>query len=362
MPRPLRALPALLALAALALLPTACSTPVAWGGGSAGIYVVGADGSGLTRLTDAPARPAWSPAGDRLAFVDEDGVWVIGADGSGRARVAEADRPGPTVWSPDGGRLAFVDPGAQALRIVAVDGSGEVARPLLEEAPGNDLVAIAVDAPPVWSPDGARVAYVSWDGNGDEVYTVAAAGEAADLIQISDIPAGSSPIRRDDPRGQRIAVGNAAAPSWAPDGERLAFARFPEARGSTGGLYLVDADGTGQDRLTRVEPLAGAHWSGDGRKLLFGARREGQEDVYVINLRGFGLLANLTRTHPGQSRDPVWSPDGRQIAFASDGDLWLMSADGSGKHPLAATALRDHTPVWSPDGSRLAFVSEPVIG
>jgi len=362
MPRSSSLAAALLVLVGGMVLLAGCSTPVAWGGGPAGIYVVAADGSGLTRLTETPARPFWSPAGDRIAYTAEDGLWLVAADGSGRQRLAEARGASPPAWSPDGSRIAFTDPSSRTLRIVAVDGSGEVARPLLTEEPGLELVAFAIDGPPAWSPDGARVAYVSWDGNGDEVYAVAAAGEAAEPVQLSDIPASSRYVRRDDPLRQRVAVANAAFPAWAPDGSTVAFTRYPETPRSTGGLYLAEEDGSGQDRLTRVEPLAGADWSADGRKLLFAARREAEEEIYVLNLRGFGLLANLSRTHPGRSRDPAWSPDDRQIAFASDGDIWLMRADGSNKRLLAATELRDWAPAWSPDGGRVAFASEPVVG
>lgn len=357
--------PRVATVAALALvlpLLIGCTAPVSWGGGPAGIYVVGVDGSGLTRLVDVPAQAAWAPASDRLAYTAEDGVWLVGADGTGRTRLAEARGAGPPAWSPDGARIAFVDPSAQRLRLVAVDGSGETAIPLLAEDPGDELVAFAIDAPPAWSPDGARIAVVSWDGNGDELYAVETAGGGGKLAQLSDIPAGTRPVNRADPRGQRIAVAMVGYPAWSPDGSRIAFARYPEAPGSGGGVYLVDGAGVEPERLTRVVPLTGARWSPDGRKLLFAARREENDDVYVVNLRGFGLLSNLTRTHAGRSRDPVWSPDGRRIAFASDGDLWLMNADGSGKRPVAATELRDFAPAWSPDGTRLAFASEPEIG
>lgn len=357
-----------LAAAALLLpLLAGCAAPVSWGGGPAGIYVVGADGMGLRRLVDQPARPAWSPLGDRLAYSDDDGVWVIAGDGSARRRVAASNRAGPPAWSPAGDRLAFVDLAAERLRIVAADGSGERAVPLLDHEPGNDLVAFAIDAPPAWSPDGTRVAFISWDGNGDEVYVADAAGTAEGDEEraperLSDIPASSRPVSRANPRGQRVAVANAAQPAWSPAGGEIAFTLLAETPGATGGLYLLDVDDGGDERLTRVEPLSGADWSPDARKLLFAAERDEHVDVYVANLRGFGLLANLTRTHAGESRDPVWSPDGGTIAFVSDGDLWLMGADGAGKRLLAGTELRDHSPAWSADGGRLAFVSEQEIG
>jgi len=292
---------------------------------------------------------------------------------------------GPPAWSPNGTKLAFVDAEAGLLRIVASDGAGEERWPLLDQAPGATLVAFSTDAPPSWAPDGREVAFITWDGNGDEVYVVEvpvareavgaiapSPGSAVDQAsepglgpepkRLSDIPASTRAVSRTDPRGQKVAVANAADPAWSPDGRQISFTRLPETPGSTGGLTLMAATGGRETRVTKVEPIGGARWSPNGEKLLFGARREGQSDIYIANLRGFGLLANLTRTHPGLSGDPDWSPDGRRIAFASDGEIWLMGADGGGKRRLVGTELRDHSPAWSPDGSKVAFVSEQVIG
>jgi TolB protein len=62
----------------------------------------------------------------------------------------------------------------------------------------------------------------------------------------------------------------------------------------------------------------------------------------------------LTR-NAWRDSDPVWSPDGRQIAFVSNWQVWVMNADGSGQRRLTHNGARNFTPRWSPDGQRIAF-------
>ena len=155
-----------------------------------------------------------------------------------------------------------------------------------------------------------------------------------------------------DGSGQRRLTRNPArdfAPAWSPDGQRIAFVR-DRRRGRTQGpeIYVVNADGSRQLRLVRRgrQPL----WSPDGRRLAF-TRGQSGGSVYVVNVDG-SEERNVTG---GPGRDFAWSPDGRKLAFAGAGDIYVVNADGSGKRNLTRNPASDAAPAWSPDGRKIAF-------
>ena len=99
------------------------------------------------------------------------------------------------------------------------------------------------------------------------------------------------------------------------------------------------------------------------RKLLFDSERDGNKEVYVMDADG-GNQTRLTRNNATDSATS-WSPDGSQIAFASNRDnssaynfdIYVMNADGSNVRKIVDDREYDAEPKWSPDGKKILFVT-----
>ena len=206
-----------------------------------------------------------------------------------------------------------------------------------------------------------------------------------------------------DGKGARVLLRGGYSPSWSPDGTRLAFV---SNRSGDEEIYVAKADGTGVTRLTRLPgPDLSPAWSSDGRRLAWsrnaeiwtmsaagaGKRRlvgrskvwhehhspawHGSAIVYsstrssAFNTELFRVPAKrLTFTKGsdgvlGDDSMPVFSPDGRRIAFTSNrdqqGEIYVMNPDGSGQKRLTRRAGDDWAPDFSPDGKRIAFTQLP---
>lgn len=148
-------------------------------------------------------------------------------------------------------------------------------------------------------------------------------------------------------------------PVWSPDQTRIAFLRQPlgqPAPGASQGadqleIWVWPVDGSGEVRVADLAAEAAPAWSPDGQKLVFASDRDGDRDIYVVNVDGSDLT-NLT-DDADRDGDPAWSPDGTQLAFTEPEGVSIMRLDGSGTRPL--TTIGGASPVWSPDGRQIAF-------
>ena len=159
------------------------------------------------------------------------------------------------------------------------------------------------------------------------------------------------------------------APVWSPDGRRIAFVSFRDTLAGKWGLgpgtiYVLDFDPNGgvdvgdARRVTDKNTDDGwPTWSPNGQRIAFESSSSGNWDIWVINVDGSGLT-NLTHS-PEDERYPAWSPNGKKIAFTSkrtgDSEVWVMNADGSKPVNLTQNPARDRYAMWSPDGKRIAF-------
>jgi TolB protein len=171
---------------------------------------------------------------------------------------------------------------------------------------------------------------------------------------------------------RRLAHVSGARPEWSPDGRKLVFGKRPARSGAAcrpvgschEEIYVINADGTGLWRLTRNAVIDdGPVWSPDGRRIAFTRDRDRQTaNIYVMNADGSGQL----RLTPNLRRRPwvelAWSSDWKRIAFvASAGhlgaaDIFVMNADGSGLQNVTNTVTTSFDFAWSPDGRRIAYL------
>ncbi|MGD2206890.1 MAG: protein kinase [Anaerolineae bacterium] len=255
--------------------------------GNLEIYVMRADGSGLTRLTTHPAvdgGPDWSPDGKRIAFVSErDGnreIYAMNANGGGLTRLTNHPaQDNDPAWSPDGTRIAFYSDrdGNREIYVMNADGSGQT----------NLTRHPAKDVQPDWSPDGKRIAFYSnRDGNPD--------------LYVMDANGSGQARLAGDPSGE-------FTPAWSPNGQRIVFM---SNRHGNREIFVMNAGGGGQVRLTNhpghdYQPC----WSPGGVRpagIAFVSERDGNLEIYVMNADGSGLV-RLTN-HPAADNDPSWAP------------------------------------------------------
>jgi len=149
---------------------------------------------------------------------------------------------------------------------------------------------------------------------------------------------------------------------------------FTSRRDGSSDIYRAHVDGSSLERLVDDPAFDDqAALSPDGKTLAFVSTRAGQADVWLMDIATH-KSRNLTQ-HPGGDFRPAWSPDGRWIAFTTDRDttkprlpandffprqtigIYLVRADGRDLHAVARDLLYAGSPVWSGDGKRLAFYS-----
>jgi TolB protein len=240
--------------------------------------------------------------------------------------------------SRDAGKIVFVTNHLCSGR--AVDcGRGEIAT---VRADGSGVAILTrngvSEATPAWSPNGAQIAFFRpvRRGSAGQVWLMDGAG--THQRQLTHL------------KGVQY-YGDLA---WAPAGRSLVIDAFPSTLGGSTDLWLVNASTGKASRLTST-PLSEASpsWSPNGRWLAFFSQgRRLPNRIWRLSV-ATKRLVQLTSGNPA-ALYPSWSPDSRRIAFTLGGRLALMDADGSNRHVLSLFGTRPH---WSPDGQWLVYVA-----
>lgn len=155
-----------------------------------------------------------------------------------------------------------------------------------------------------------------------------------------------------------------AEPAFSPGGEKIVFM---STRDGNAEIYIMHADGTSQTRLTN-SPGTDDHpsFSPDGSKIAFVSERSGHLGIWVMNVDG----SNPIELMDGMGgTEPDFSPDGTKIVFSgtgfsgADSEIWIMNADGTGRDNLSKEfQTEDVSPSFSPDGTRIVYFRDPTGG
>jgi eukaryotic-like serine/threonine-protein kinase len=324
-----------------------------------GIFVMGATGEAVRRLTDFGYDPSWSPDGRSLVIATEgvkdplsrngvSALWLVDAASGAKKLLYKGDAVQPR-WSPHAERIAFwaLPPGSSQRDVWTIPAKGlaEGGRPI---AVTSDK---AVDWNPVWSPDG-RFLYFGSDRGGSFNLWRVAIQETSGAIQGTPQPV-TTPA------------------SWSgyfsisADGRQIAFDSLTYSTP----LERLDIDlatGTARGKptvlLETLRSFEGGSISPDGSSIAL-RTTDSHEDLFVLHADGSGMR-QLT-DDAFRNRGPSWSADGRSIAFYSDRSgqyaAWSLGADGSDLRQLTETGECYWFPIWSPDG-RSAALTGPQAG
>ena len=314
------------------------------------IWVLPVSGGKARRITDEyndARQPTWSPDGRTIAFQGfRDGgydIWAVRADGTGQRKLTwgpHDDRE--PAWSPDGKSVAFASDRSGNYDIWILDVGSGALRQVTRDA-GEDYM-------PTWSPAGDAIAFIG-TRNG------------APGVQAVTLSSGSE-------RTVTPTAGRFDAPSWGPSGAIVYHA-------GGAGVSRLEVDGrplTGDENafafragwlsLTEIAYVSDgkirrrALAGGAARTIEFTATLRVNTPAYTRRVR------NLDSRAPRQALGlvaPAVSPDGKQVAFAALGNLYLMPVGGTPR-ALTNDAALDTDPAWSPDGRYLAWSSDRAGG
>lgn len=310
-------------------------------GGSLDIWVGLVSGGSPVRVTNDPnfkAWPHWSPDGSEISYsrLNESGLWdvwtVPALGGAPRKLLSNANG---SAWSPDGKAIAYGDSSRRTLWIC--DATGSNARELTQPE------RIAWHQQPAFSHDGRRIAFVR-----------RGPGPYSELASVEVSTGKEEPLTED----RALSL----SPVWSIDDQ---FVYFSSTRGGSMNIWKAPSHGGPPIQITagRGDEVA-LDLSADGHRMVFDSQRSAT-NLMEVQLDAAAETGRrwLTTDVSRGTLAPVYSPDGRRIAYftnrkgAEKEAIWIMDADGSNPVKLVEDGYLNVFPRWSRDGQSLIFTA-----
>jgi Tol biopolymer transport system component/tRNA A-37 threonylcarbamoyl transferase component Bud32 len=310
-----------------------------------GIFIMGATGESVRRLTDTGHNPAWSPDGREIVYATEgvrepgtrntvSQLWVVDVFNGERRLISPGDAVQPH-WSPNGHRIAYWQYQGGQRDLATIPAQGGTAISVTDDTP--------MDWNPVWSPDGHYLYFSSNRGGSMNLWRVLIDEQSGRVLGAPE------PVTTPSPYSGQL--------SFSRDGTLLAYAdSISSTEMQRVGFDPVIGKSVGQPlAVTSPAGSRDPSCSYDGSSLAFVSGRN-QDDIFVMRTDG----TELRQLTDDSYRDlaPSWLPDVKRIIYFSNRSgryqIWAIDADGSGLRQLTEAADEMWYPVVAPDGRRIA--------